>query len=147
MLNCSSNHLLVQEKQECIPVGCVPPAHWPYLPACSALGGCLLRRGCLLQGGVCSQGVSALGGVCSKGGVCSRGVSAPGGVCSWGCLLLRGCLLPRRVYPSMHWGRHPPCEQNSWHTPMKILLCPKLRLRTVNIHIRRIVSYWHQLRC
>ena len=26
-------------KQECIPVGCVPPACWPYLPACTAPGG------------------------------------------------------------------------------------------------------------
>ena len=30
-------------------------------------------------------------------------------------------------------SRHPPCEQNSWHTPMKILPCPKLRLRAVII--------------
>ena len=29
------------------------------------------------------------------------------------------------------WTRHPPCEQNSWHMPMKILPCPKLRLRAV----------------
>ena len=50
-------------KQECIPIGCVPPAHWPYLPACSASGGvpgpgvylvlgrCVCSRsgGCLLQ--------------------------------------------------------------------------------------------------
>ena len=26
-------------KQDCIPVGCVPPSRWPYLPACSAPGG------------------------------------------------------------------------------------------------------------
>ena len=26
-------------------------------------------------------------------------------------------------YPSMQWGR-PPCEQNSWHTLLKILPCP-----------------------
>ena len=32
----------------------------------------------------------------------------------------------------MHAGIAPPsCEQNSWHTPMKILPCPKLRLRAV----------------
>ena len=32
------------------------------------------------------------------------------------------------------WDTKPPlphCEQNSWHTPMKILPCPKLRLRAV----------------
>ena len=65
-------------KQECIPVGCVPPACCPYLPACTAPGECLL-----------------LGG----GG----GVPAPG----------RGSV----------WVE-PPCEQNSWHTLLKILPCP-----------------------
>ena len=50
-------------KQDCIPVGCVPPACWPYLPACpvqgvsapergvSTLGRYLLLGGCLLPGG------------------------------------------------------------------------------------------------
>ena len=57
-------------------------------------------------GGVCSQGVSALGGVCSGrcllwevsalGGVCSRG----GGVCSGGCLLR--VVSAQGVYPSIH---------------------------------------------
>ena len=79
---CSNNY--VQDfffKQECIPVGCVPPA----AVAVSR------RRGCLLRGlGVCSRGV------------CSRGVSAPGGgVCSGGCLLWGV------GYPSMHLGRQP----------------------------------------
>ena len=86
--------------QECIPVGCVPAAHWPYTGVCFPGGG----------GGVCS------GGVCSEGCLLGEGVSAPrggvsapkgegvcsGGVCSGGVW-----------YPSMHWGRHPPpCEQN-----------------------------------
>ena len=44
-------------EEECIPVGCVPPACWPHLPACTA------------------SGVSAPGGVPAPGG----GVSAPGG--------------------------------------------------------------------
>ena len=74
--------------QVCIPVGWIPPACWPYLPACT-------EQGCLLWGG----GVPAP----------RRGVPAPGG---W--------------YPSMHWGSPPPCEQNSWHTLLKILPCPKL---------------------
>ena len=42
-------------KEDCIPVGCIPPACWPYLPACTVqggVGGCLL-----LEGGVCSGGV------------------------------------------------------------------------------------------
>ena len=90
-------------KQECIPVGCVPAARWPYTAVCSrggvCSGGCLLQRGggawceggcqlwgeCLLWGvpgprgcllwGVCLVwGVSALGGVPGLGVVCSEGV-------------------------------------------------------------------------
>ena len=49
-------------KQECIPVGCVPAAHWPY------------ARVCFPGGSVCSGGVSAPGGSALRGGV-----SAPGG--------------------------------------------------------------------
>ena len=57
--------------QVCIPVGCLPPACCPYLPACTAP-----REG-LLPG---------VGDVCSGGGgVCSRGEG--------GCLLPgRGCI-------------------------------------------------------
>ena len=61
-------------KQECIPVGCVPAARWPYAGVCSrgvsapgrvsAPGGVSAPRGCLLWGGVCSRGV----GVCLGGG-------------------------------------------------------------------------------
>ena len=88
------------DKQECIPVGCVPSA------AVAVWG----RGGCLVGGGVWSRGVSARGGVCSGGclvlgGVSGLGVSRPmgvcllqGGVCSGGCLVLGGvyyggCLL------------------------------------------------------
>ena len=41
-------------QQDCIPVGCVPPAHWRYLPACSVPGGAW-SGGCLLLGGLVSQ--------------------------------------------------------------------------------------------
>ena len=130
----------VYVQQECIPVGCVPAAHWPYAGVCfpggvsaprgllwgcvcsggvSALGGCLLW-GVSALGGLCSGGCllwgGVLGGVCS-GGVCSGGCLLWGGVWSGGCLPRWGCLLwgvsgPRGWYPSMHWGRHLPCEQN-----------------------------------
>ena len=75
--------------QVCIPVGCVPPARKPYLPACSALGR------------VCSRGEGGYseGGVCSRWCVCLLwGVSGPGG------------------YPSMHWGTPPPVDRQ---TPVK----------------------------
>ena len=105
------------QKQVCISVGCVPPACWPYLPACTARG-CLLPGGCLLLGVsapgwwcllwcgcVCSWGsvysgwggVSTLAwGVSALGGVCSRGVCS-GGV--W-CLLMGGGLGVRVCIPA-----------------------------------------------
>ena len=49
----------MQLKQDCIPVGCVPPARWPYLPACSAPGGGLLWGGCLLRGCLVLGGIPA----------------------------------------------------------------------------------------
>ena len=80
----------------CIPVACVPPARWPYLPACSLPGGCLLPGVSAHRGrGVCSGGcllwgMSAPGGCLLPGwGVYSQGcVSAPGGsALGGGCLL------------------------------------------------------------
>ena len=67
------------KKQECIPVGCVPAAHWPYAGVCFWRGGSPWGRGCLFPRGY----VSAPVGICSWGVVCSQEVSAPG-----------GCLLP-----------------------------------------------------
>ena len=78
-----------RNKQDCIPVGCVPPACCPYLPTCTELWGAC----------VWSQGGAALGGAC---------------LWSRGCLLLgggvpasgpEGGLLQGGMYPSMQWGR------------------------------------------
>ena len=63
-------------KQECIPVGCVLAAHWPYVAVCF-LGGCVCSGGvsaprgggCLLWEGGLLQGVCLVWGVYS-GGVC-----------------------------------------------------------------------------
>ena len=77
------------KKQECIPVGCVPSA------AVAVCWGCL-RRGCLPRGFLPR-------GVCPRRGVC-LGV--------WGSAQGGGGLQKGGVYPSMHWSRHPPCEQN-----------------------------------
>ena len=109
---------------------------------CLLPGGGVYIQGCLLQevsapGGVCSGGVCSGGmsapGVSALGGVCSRRCllwkCLLGGVCSGGCLLQGsvrsrvvcsrevsvlggGGLLQEGWYSSMHWGRHPPCEQN-----------------------------------
>ena len=63
-----------QKQQDCIPVWCVPPARWPYLPACSAPGGVPCPRGVPGPGGVPGNG----GGAWSWG-VCSRGCLLGGG--------------------------------------------------------------------
>ena len=107
--------------QECIPVGCVPVARWPYAGVCfpggcllrgiSALGDCLLGGGCLLPGGVCSRGCLLLGGVCSWGGV-----SAP-----------RGCLLQgvsALGVVSQHALRQTPPLLTESQTPVKTLPLP-----------------------
>ena len=80
----------------------------------------------------CSGGCLLQGGDCSQGGACSQGCLLLGGVCPWGmrCLFLEGVWLLLGGYPSMHWGRAPHV-QNSWHTLLKILPCPKLHLRAV----------------
>ena len=114
--------------QECLPVGCVPSAAvavcWGV--SASVLAGIpppgvgletLLRPGCGL-GDPHGCGPGDLQGM--------LGYHPP----------------PRRparhagIPPAMHAGippppHPPPCEQNSWHTLLKILPCPKLRLRAV----------------
>ena len=84
--------------QDCIPVGCIPPACCPHLPACTALGG-----GCLVGGGLLpgDRGVPGLGGCLVGGGL------FPGG--SGGVPGLGGCLV-LGVSASA-----PPCEQNHRH--------------------------------
>ena len=62
-------------KQECIPVGCVPPSHWPYSGGGSAWG-VSAQEGCL-PGGVSPQGVCLPRGMPARG-VCP-GLSAKGG--------------------------------------------------------------------
>ena len=86
MTNDPSKHNInkIYFKQDWIPVGCVPPARWPYLPACSA------------------PGVSAPGGICSGGG--------GGGVCSGGGCLLRGVYL---VPGGCTWSGTPPVDRHS----------------------------------
>ena len=108
--------------QDCIPVGCVLPARWPYLSTYSALGG-----------------------------GCFPGVCFPGGVLPGGCVLTRGDVLPRGCfrgegcaswggYPSMHWGRPPPLW-TEWQPGAKILSCPKLyhpKVSTTDLKINLI---------
>ena len=119
-LNLSSTSTINAErnilKQECIPVGCVPAACWPYAGVYFQVGCKKKKNPEKIQK---KSPVPGLGGVWS-GGVCSRGSVWSGGVCLvWGvsglggCLVPGGCLLPGGGvwYPSMHWGRHPPVNR------------------------------------
>ena len=73
------NRITDRYKQECIPVGCVPPACCPYLLACTALGGVVyLPRGVPGPGRECT----CPGGVPGPGEYLLRGMYlAPGGTC------------------------------------------------------------------
>ena len=86
-----------EKQEECIPVGCVPPACFPYLPACTAPGGCTWSQGGTWSGRVylVPGGVPALGGVYLVPG----GVSGSGG-CTWsgGVPGLGGCTWSQGVY-------------------------------------------------
>ena len=82
----------------------------------------------------CSGVYLVLGGYLLGGCTWSRGgctwsweVYLPGGVPARGVYLPGGCTWPGGICP----GTSPPCGQNSWHTLLKILPCPKLRLRAV----------------
>ena len=80
--NRSSQNYQSLTKQECIPVWCVTPACCPYLPACTAQGGCTWSRRSVPGPG--GGGVPGPGGVyLVQGG----GVPGPRGCTwSWGCV-------------------------------------------------------------
>ena len=96
----------------------------------------LVQAVCTWSRGVCtwSQGVYLVLGVHLVWGVylVLQGVPGPRGcIWSWGVYLVWGWTwswggVPAQVLPS--------CGQNSWHTLLKILPCPKLRLRAVTKH-------------
>ena len=74
-------------QQECIPVGCVPAAHWPYAAVFLPGGVCLVRGGSAWSRGVTawsgggsawSGGLPGPGGTAWSGGVCLPG---PRGAC------------------------------------------------------------------
>ena len=89
------------------------------LPVCPSMhcSGVYLVLGGYLPEGVLGPGgmYLVLGGVPARGGTCQGSVPARG-------VYLPGGYLPRYFHP---------CGQNSWHTLLKILPCPKLRLRAV----------------
>ena len=94
-------------KQEWVKVECVPPACWPYLPACTASGGYLVPGGVYLIWGVylVRGAVPGLRGVPGPEGVYLVWGSVPGLGVSWsrGCTWYGGvCLVPGGVH--LVWG-------------------------------------------
>ena len=119
-------------------------------PGMSVQGVCAWRR--LPRGGLLWVGGRLPGGVCSggsvQGGVCP-GVSAheclsrgclPGGTLPSGGVCQGVCACPWGCTPPVPRGRHPPDPEadaplwTKWHTGVKTLPCPELRLRVVKIN-------------
>ena len=112
--------------QDCIPVGCVPPAsvdrisqhalRWEALCSRRCLLWGVCSRGCLLWGGVCIQwGLPNPGESVSRGRVSIQEGSASGGVCSnaggsasRGVSVIGACWVTTDRPP---WSRHPPVNR------------------------------------
>ena len=121
-------------QQECIPVGCVPPARRPYLPGPGGTwsGGCTWSGGVPGPGGYLVWGVPGLGGVPGPGGVPGQGCTwSRGGGCTWsgGVYLVWGVYLVPGGVPGPRgctWSGTPPPVNRITHTCKNITL-PQLR--------------------
>ena len=110
--------------QECIPVGCVPPLV-DRIPACT-------DGGCSCLGGVPARGCTFQGGYMPMGVPCYLSHHAFDVTCMLPPHQLKPTnsaaayiLLVGHVTCKECWDTTPlPCEQNSWHTLLKILPCP-----------------------
>ena len=109
----------------------------------SRVGG-VLFRGCAIQE-VCCPGVCAIQGVCCPGGVLSRGCVVQG-VFYPGGGLSRGFAVHDRTGSDIITPPSP-CEQNESQMLVKILPCPKLRLRTVFLKISYSDIWWEEWVC
>ena len=94
---CSHNHI---NKQECIPVGCVPPTHWLYFIVCA--------------GGMCAAHPPPCMHPCHA---CPPPPHIPLPYMPPAMHTSLPCMPPATYPPS-------PCGQNSWHSLLKILPCP-----------------------
>ena len=106
--------------------------------ACMAGGVC--GRGACMAGGMYGRGFMVRGhpwqGVCSGGGACVVGGCMVGGrhgrgVCTTGDVCSRGDMR----------ATHAP-NPTEWQTLVKILPCPKLCLRAVNISTTHVLQEW-----
>ena len=125
-------------RKECIPVGCVPPSLYRTGDLCPwglSPGGDFCRGEGLCPGG---ERISVQGG---RGGSLSmgRGVSVQRGLCPRGegrisvqgreRISVHGVSMGSLSRGDLCQGHPPPWTE--WHTAVKTLPCPKLRLRAV----------------
>ena len=92
---------------------------------CTCPGGVVPAQGGLPDRGCTCWECTCPGGCTCPGVYLPRGVYLPGGVPAWEVYLPRG--VPAQVLPAHLW--------TEWQTGAKILPCPKLRLRAVNIAV------------
>ena len=116
-----------QGQQECIPVGCVTPACWPY-PCMHCAAGCVsldaLGRACVCSGQ----------GVCLPRGFLPRGC-LPKGCLAGGCLA-GGCLPRRSVCPG--WVCIPVCNGADTPSPVDRQTPVKHNFRKLNFRAVKI---------
>ena len=128
----SASSNCTQKQQECIPVGCVPPAHWSYLRISSYPTHASQEQPCtppqqqpctppLEQPRMPPLGATthAPPGATTHAPPSNHAPLPPGATMH----------APPREQPSM------PPLWTEWQTGVKILPCPKLRLRAVNTHV------------
>ena len=121
----SQNFLWSKTKQECIPVGCVPPA-------------CCFSKHALLRGVYLPRMLPVRGGVPAwrylPGGTCPGGCTWPGGYLPSGVYLPGGYTCPGVcTCPGVYLPRYSPREQNYWHMLLKYWLDCMYRSGTVNL--------------
>ena len=121
---CFQNFLETSYKQECIPVGCLPPVHRPYLVSAWSRGGglCTWSRGGVPGPRGCTWpwGVPGLGDVPGPGGV-----PGPRG-CTWSWwsyLVPGGCTWSGRCT----WSGTPPPPVDRITDACKNITLPQLR--------------------
>ena len=130
-------------KRECIPVGCIPPAAVAARGSASVHTGIHIPLGCR-PGDPCvwawrpprpEPSTSPLG----------VGLETPQ-VWAWKPARHAGIPPPKTCCKACWnttcnacWNTPPPHGQNSWHTLLKILSCPKLRLRAVINQIKTFI--------
>ena len=131
MLCANDCQMVLRSIQECIPVGCVPPAHWVHLIV-SARGGMHAWGGMCVRGGACLEGMHTQGeGACMPKGA-GGGKHTLRGMCAWGACVPGGVCMPGGNM--CDWGTCMPSTPPLWTDRhlWKHNLC-KFRLRAVKI--------------